>query len=441
MTWQTYQDLNSQQPFEIVGQWGFTPTELPYSGTLHYQPQAMHLLLTANDLAISQHQQAFLYGRGTVVLPVANGAPVYLPVKVSLSGLYPVRQQQTFQNDDQQAVLDYGVLGMVLGGFVTATTRLAALQLDLLNLTAWLQPAAGTVKRSSAPTAKPQDWFQFTIGQRTYQLLTTTRPLVGTLLGDQQVSGFQVHQSIGVALGTGGGSLREVSLIAKQVADWLAVVSGQPTVVTRLVGQVADQQLMIFETTADQAVSCDFRFTRLAIPRDNAWYQAMALSLRNWLMTYDKLVPVVNTLTPTRPVQDINGEIQRICNCLNIIFDAFYKNKGRKKEVYYRRKVKIVLENCAPQELQQAMGALPVVRTTNQLLDLIRDARNVSAHSSLAVTTVKGLTTIGQKYQFQLVMKTLLRLWLLHQLGVSPTILAAEVRLAQPFEVVMTQTW
>ncbi|MFD1421762.1 hypothetical protein [Lactiplantibacillus songbeiensis] len=440
MTWQTYQDLDSQQPFEIVGQWGFTPTELTYNGTLHYQPQAMHLLLTGTDLTISQHQQAFLYGHGTVVLPVANGAPIYLPVKVSLSGIYPIHQQQTFQGDGQQAVLDYGVLGMVLGGFVTGATRLAALQLDLLNLTAWLQPAVGTVKRSSTPTGKPQDWFQFMIGQQTYQLLTTTRPLVGALLGEQQVSGFQVHQSIGVDLGTGG-SLREVSLIAKQVADWLAVVSGRPTVVTRLLGQAGANKLMIFETTPDHAASCDFRFTRLAIPRDNGWYQAMALSLRNWLMTYDKLVPVVNTLTPTRPVQDINGEIQRICNCLNVIFDAFYKNKGRKKEVYYRRKVKIVLENCERQDVQQAMGALSVVRTTNQLLDLIRDARNVSAHSSLAVTTVKGLTTIGQKYRFQLVMKTLLRLWLLHQLGVSPAILAAEVRLAQPFEVAMTQTW
>jgi len=440
--WSTYQALDGRQSFEIVGQWGFDSQQLKYSGTLHYQPDAIQLLLTGGDLGIAQHQQTYVYGCGTVVITNAEGTPTYLPVKVSLSGLYPLQQQQTLQGNQQQVVLSYGVLGMALGAYVTADTKLTALKLDLANLTAWLQPAPGSVLRSAGAASLPT--FQVTVAGRQYQLLTTTEYLMGNLSADHLFSGFKGHQSIGIALPAGGSKLQNASLLAKQVEDWFAVISGQPTAVVRLVGQLADSDTSInlFEAgTAQRVPTCDFRFTRAAIPRDRTWLRGVALSLQNWLTTYEKLLPLATTLNPTRPVVDINCEIQGICNCLNVVFDQFYKQKGRKKDVYYRHKVKIILDNCDRQYVQCAMQSLPVVHSINQLLDLIRDARNVSAHSSLAISGVPGLTTASQKYQFQLVMKTLLRLWLLQQLGLPAAILAAEVRLAQPFEVAMTQTW
>ncbi|MFC6179738.1 hypothetical protein [Lactiplantibacillus daowaiensis] len=447
MQGEDYRVLDETMTFEIVGKWGFTSQTLGYSGTLHYQPDQMTLLIYSDDLTLNQHQETYLYGEGTVLLEQPDGQTTYLPVKISLSGVYRQQQQQTLTAQQTQLVVKYGVLGMALGAHITAASRVTAMQLSLSNLTTWLQPAVGSVSRHQHCSAlTPADLFHFTVAGRRYQLLTAMQPVQAatTALG-AQFSGFAVQYKLGIQLPQTGNRLSELSLLARQVEDWFSIVSGQAEAVTQVIWQLKDTAtpVVIFEPRAMRHFEGhDYQFAKLAVPRDDAWLRAMAQSLQNWLTHYDKLIPLATALNPARPVLDFNREVQTVCGCLNVVFDEFYASgKAHHKEVYYRRKVRIFLQHCQQPYVQQALRALPVVQTTNQLLDLIRDARNISAHSSLAITGLKGLTTLNEKYRFQLILKGLLRLWLLAQLGISQQLLAAEVAMTRPFDVELTTTW
>lgn len=447
--------------------------EFDCTGILHYSSKG--LVLSSNNLSMRKiiSQNSVIYGYGTLNGTTEQGKKMTFGVMLTLNGFAVLESKD---NGSFVGAVNYSkwrILSAFIGDyFVTSETNFEKVNIYPTNFANWLEGDANnplyvlpddytgvaTIKSQNIYTLATEKNDDFQLKLRREESSVNANNSVSTITSKIVVSNS-------VQLLTSGSSIQQLILRKSQVNSWYNLCTNNAEKLYKVEGEKKQiegkpiETVQLFENNYPETSLNDYAHISTFLRRDAAWYKNILASLSRWIDKYDFFVPIFNSIRPDL-IGDTDQRLQNECVALELIFDHFYTeeyvkshpeddkasdhghDKNNKsvetKRITYYNKVKYILDGKFDSELlHQSISKLSGTRTQDSFEKGIKDLRNVLSHSA---TSLEGIP-FSKRVNFEVLLRILIRNWLLSQIGIDSKYRDIEYKVNKPFNYTITQLW